>query len=242
MPFRTVIALALAAFFCLAAPVRAQFDGKPAPAIREVSPGVFELGQIRIDRQARTVSFPATVNKIGAKDLLEYLLVTKDGPTHESLLLTAVEPRDVHAAMLLLGAKGSGVAGRAGDSAGGKIDAEFLKRAPKLTGDSIRIDARWKAADGTGEESPIEDWVLNLETDKAMTRGPWLYNGSQFFEGGFRAQAEGCLGALVTYPPALINNPRQGNDQDDVWAVNTRIVPPVDTPITLVITLEAPAK
>ncbi len=223
--------------------VQAQDPPAASPAIREVSPGIFEIGQIRLDQKARSVTFPVTVNKAGKDDLLEYLLVNADGPTHESLLLTAVVPTDLHFAMLLLGAKGAGdSAGRPEDLGGGQINSEFLKHAPKLTGDPIQISAKWQGADGAEKSTPIEDWILNLQTSKPMARGPWLYTGSSFLEGRFRAQTEGCFGALVTYPPALINNPRKGNDQDNIWAVNAKAVLPVDTELHLIITLETPAK
>ena len=233
--------LRLAVLACSLAvlPLRAQEPAAPSPAIHEVSPGIFEIGQLRLDQKARTVTFPATVNKTGADDLLEYLLVNSDGQTHESLLLTTVPPTDLHFAMLLLGAKGSGdAATKAQESGGGQINAEFLKRAPKLTGDRIQISAKWKSADGTEQSAPVEDWIFNLDAKQPMTRGPWLYTGSAFIEGKFRAQTEGCFGALVTYPPALINNPRKGNDRDDIWAVNAKAVPPVDTPLELLIKIE----
>jgi hypothetical protein len=35
----------------------------------------------------------------------------------------------------------------------------------------------------------------------------------------------------------LINNPRKGNDNDQIWAVNTKAVPPVKTPVEITITL-----
>ena len=41
---------------------------------------------------------------------------------------------------------------------------------------------------------------------------------------------EGAFASLVTYPAALINNPRKGSDDDHVWAVNKKAVPPVETP------------
>jgi hypothetical protein len=143
--------------------------------------------------------------------------------------------------MLLLGAKGGGQDLQPEALGGGQITDEFLQRAPKLKGDAIRITAKWKTAAGEEKSAPIEDWIFNLRTKKPMTRGVWLYNGSSFLEGRFRAQQEGCFGALVTYPPALINNPREGRTEDDIWAVNASAVPPVDTPITLTIHLEAPA-
>ena len=114
--------------------VQAQEPPAANPAIREISPGIFEIGQIRLDQKARSVTFPVTVNKAGKDDLLEYLLVNADGQTHESLLFTAVVPTDLHFAMLLLGAKGAGdSAGKPEELGGGQINSEFLKRAPKLT-------------------------------------------------------------------------------------------------------------
>jgi hypothetical protein len=58
-----------------------------------------------------------------------------------------------------------------------------------------------------------------------------------FNEGHFLAQIEGAHAALVTYPAALINNPRKGNDNDQIWTVNTKAVPAVKTPVDIVITL-----
>lgn len=221
--------------------VLAADEPSPGPPIREVSPGVFEIGQIRLEQKARTVRVPATVNKAAKDDMLEYLLVNEHGQTHESLLLTTIDPRDLHFAMLLLGAKGGGQELKPGEQAGGQINEEFLKHTPKLTGDRIRITAKWKTPKGEEKSVPIEDWILNLQTKKPMTRGVWLYTGSSFLNGTFRAQQEGCFGALVTYPPALINNPREGHTQDDIWAVNASAVPPVDTPVELTIQFEPTA-
>jgi hypothetical protein len=83
----------------------------------------------------------------------------------------------------------------------------------------------------------VEDWLINTETKKPAERGPWIYNGSEFNNGHFLAQVEGAHAALVTYPAALINNPRKGNDNDQIWMVNTKAVPAVKTPVEIVITL-----
>ena len=214
----------------------AQEAAPPVPAMREVSPGIFELGKIRLDQKARTISLPATVNKAN-DDLLEYLLVTPDGARHESLLVSEVAPRDVHFAMLLLGAKGSGEK-HPTELPPGQLSDEFLKKAPKPKGDTLSITVKWKTADGSEKSASVEDWLLDPKTKKAVARGPWLYSGSMFFEGIFIAQQEGCFAALVINPNALINNPRKGNDSDEAWTPNTKAIPPVDTPLTLTITLE----
>jgi hypothetical protein len=209
----------------------------PTPAMREVSPGVYEIGKLRLDQNARTVTFPGALNL--QEGNLEYLLVTPEGSTHESLLVSEVAPNEVHFAMLLLGAKGSGHNAPApGDVPPGQIDAKFLKSAPKLKGESIQITVRWKA-DEMEKSAPVEDWIFNTATKKPMERGPWTYTGSMFNDGHFLAQIEGAHAALVTYPSALINNPRKGNDDDQIWTVNTKAVPPARTPVEIIILLPA---
>ena len=234
MRFAALLFLALTAF------VQAADEPTAGPAIREVEPGVFEIGKIRLRQMEKTVSFPAKVNKAGADDVLEYLLVNERGQTHESLLFTDIEPSDLHFALLLLGVKGGGKDLKPEQLGGGQITEEFLKHAPQLQGEGILLTATWKAADGKERTAPIEDWIFNRKTKRPMTRGPWLYTGSSFLEGRFRAQQEGCFAALVTYPPALINNPRPGNAEDDIWSVNAKVVPPLETPLTLTIQLAAP--
>jgi hypothetical protein len=206
------------------------------PSMREVSPGVFEIGAIRIDQARHSASFPGRLNLVQGN--LEYLLVTATGATHESLLRTEVQPSDLHFAMLLLGAKGAGLTAPSPDDAPpAQINKDYLARAPELKGDRIQIAVKWKA--DAGEKTvPVEDWVLNSETGKPAPRGPWLYTGSMFSGGHFLAQTEGAFAALVHYPAALINNPRKGSDNDSVWLPNPKAVPALDTPVEIVITLE----
>jgi hypothetical protein len=234
MPILTSIPKILAAALLgAAAGGAASAQEIPVPTMREISPGVYEIGALRLDQKARSVSFPGTLNL--NEGPLEYLLVTEQGSTHESLLVTAVKPSDLHFAMLLLGAKGAGIMS-AKDAPPGQIDAKYLKTAPKLKGENIAITARWKTGDAD-KSVPVEDWVLNAETKKPMSRGPWIYNGSMFNDGHFLAQIEGAHAALVTYPSALINNPRKGSDDDQLWTANTKAAPPPKTPIEITIQL-----
>src|SRR3569623_2003527 len=76
-----------------------------APPLVEVAPGVFQIGLVRLDKNQKSVQFPAVLNM--DHGLIEYLLVTTRGKTHESLLKTDAEPYNIHVAMLLLGAKGA---------------------------------------------------------------------------------------------------------------------------------------
>jgi len=232
--FRLLLcALGLAAGMLRAEEPRADL---PIPAMRELAPGVFEIGSMRLDKNAGTLTLPGKVNMDNGA--LEYLICTAKGPTHESLLVTEVQPSDVHFGMLLLGAKGAGILTPApSDAPPAQIDAEYLRRAPKLKGDNLTITARWKKA-GMEHGAPVEDWIVAQNTGKPAPRGPWIYTGSMFAEDKFLAQFEGLIAALVTNPSALINNPRSGNDDDKIWMANTKAVPPADTHIEIVIKLE----
>src|SRR4051812_29609595 len=75
----------------------------PKPSVKEVSPGIYEVGAIRLEQKTKTVTFPAAINM--DKGPLEYLLVGRNGPTHESLLVTDVSPVELETVMLLLGVK-----------------------------------------------------------------------------------------------------------------------------------------
>lgn len=214
-------------------------DSKPS-VIKEVSPGVYELGQIRIVKEKNTVIFPGRINM--DKGVIEYMLVGMQGSTHESLLVTEVPVADVHTAMLLLGAKGAGIHAPSPEQRPpGQITDEYLSRAPELKGDRIFIKVSWKQ-DGKEKEVPVEDLISNSQTKKTAARGPWLYTGSMFgADGKFLAQQEEAFAALLTYPVALINNPRKGKDTNAFWEVNEKLTPPVETPVEISIRIDNPA-
>ena len=223
-----------------------ELDAKPAtpengafvPAMQEISPGVFQIGKIRLDKKKKSVTFPGKLNM--SKDLIEYVLVTPEGSTHESLLTAEIQPTDLQFVMLLLDAKGAGLLTPSADSAPppGQIDAIYLKTAPRLKGDNVSITVSWKTQDGKDKVVAIEDLLMNADTKKAAERGPWIYTGSMFgADGGFLAQQQGSFISVVTNPAALINNPRKGNDNDRIWAVNEKQSPPVGTAVSITIAL-----
>ena len=208
---------------------------------KEISPGVFEVGTVRFDKNARTVTVPAKVNMVDG--LVEYLCVTSKGSTHESVLVSEAGPQNVHVAMLLLGAKGA--APKEGSQTPGQIDAAFLAKLPKLAGDRVMLSVRWKDADGKEQTAPVEKWVAQRVVEKnkpakekPMSEGPWLYNGSYLHEGRFVADMQGVYVSVNTFPSALINNPREGANNDKMWFANKAAIPPVGTPVDLLIKLE----
>lgn len=192
------------------------------PKIRQVAPGIFEVGKVRLNKTARSVTFPAVVNMTNA--IVEYVVVTEQGKVHESLLRTDAVSKDIHVAMLLLNAKGSGT---------NMVPPDPLKPIP---GDPVSIEVTWKEKGKTKRVS-AERLIFNTQTKTNLAPGPWVYNGSLIENGTFMADPEGSIVSLITDPFSLINNPRPGRDNDDLCEVDSKSTPPLDTSVEVSITL-----
>ncbi len=190
--------------------------------LKQIGPGLFELGQVRLDKAKRTISFPASVNL--REGQIEYVVVTATGKTHESLLRTAAEPFHLQLAFLLLGAKGAGTNALPEDPA------------RPLPGDEVEIELSW-TVDGRPGRFRAEQFVHDGKANGPAARGVWIYNGSRLREDGFAAQLDGSIVSLITDGDALINNPRPGRENDDNWLVRTNNLPPLNAPVEVTIKL-----
>lgn len=232
--FGLLLTLALAAAAVAQEPSNLAGD-KPAtpPRIREISPGIFQVGGVKLEKAARRVSFSAKLNMTDGP--LEYLLVTSMGKTHESVLKTDIEPHHLQIAMLLLGAKASQAAPLTNAPSGGPI-TQGAARNPPLPGEPVLIEVSW-TQDGKPQKRRIEELVFNKRAKEPMSKGPFTFTGSRVWQGKFIAQTEGSVIALITDPDAVFNNPGPNRDADDTWIVRKQDVPPVDTAVEVSITL-----
>jgi hypothetical protein len=179
------------------------------PPLKEIEPGVFALGEIRLDKKAGSIQFPAAVNM--REGMVEYWLVGSGGKLHESVLSTELEPYQIHVAMLLLG-------------------IQTAQPPDLLSGDNIQIRVSWTADDREIQRT-AEELVSNLQTGKSMSPGPWNYTGSRMIEGLFVAQRDRSIVSTIEDPDALVNNPRPGRENDEIWEANPATVPPVGTAV-----------
>ncbi len=207
----------------------------PAPIVREVGPDKLEFKGILLEKKKQRISFPGAVNQ--RDGLIEYVLVSEKGKTHESLLATKVQPHDIHLALLLIGLKQDSKENANETAPPSAINSQYLQSAPKLKGAPVLLSVAW-TQEGKRREVPVEDWILNLQTNHSMSRGTWTYNGSLIDENGvFLADQELSIVAVVTDPIALVNNPREGYNDDQIWQVLKDAVPPLNTPVEISITL-----
>jgi len=183
------------------------------------------LGLVRVNARERSVSFPASVNQ--RTGLVEYVVVTSTGKTHESVLRTDAEPQHIHLGLLLLGAHPANTP---------VFPADPGTPPP---GEPIHIDVVWQAG-GKEVSHPIEDLVVTTNRWQALGRGSWTYNGSYLSDRRFVAQQEGSIVALQIDPSALVNNPRHGRENDELHHVNPALLLPDNTPLRVRIRLERP--
>ncbi len=192
------------------------------PSVRPLGGGRFQVGLVRLDKNARTATFPAMVNL--RHETIEYAVVHKLGKTHESIFSTEARPRDLQVAMLLLNAQ--------------PVMTNTFGTDGKATplGEKIFVEVSW-TNNGTRMECALEDTVLNRETTNTLSRGEWIYNGSNFSEGAFTAQRDGSLISVHIDPDALVNNPRPGRENDDLHVPNAAKLPPLGMRVEISIRL-----
>ncbi|HVR35222.1 MAG TPA: YdjY domain-containing protein [Methylomirabilota bacterium] len=212
----------------LAGPAPASVHGSgsqtnvPAP-IEQVAPGVLRIGQAQLDQHARTVTFPASLNM--REGMVEYLLVHEGGKTHESVLKTDTQPYHIHLALLLLGAKGA------------SPDSLSFDPSVPLKGESVHLRIQW-IEDGNPREQPGERLVRNRVILDPLSEGPWTFNGSRVIDGTFIAQRDGSLVSVIFDVDSLINNPRPGREDDELWEVNPESIPPMNVPVQVIVELK----
>jgi hypothetical protein len=209
----------------------AQFpEDAPAPAggpppdltVKRIDDNQVAVGEVRMDRNARTITLPAKLNM--RDGLLEYALVTHTGKLHESLLATTVAPQQLHVVCLLLGLK------------------ELPLPEDKVpAGNRVSIDVSWET-DGKIITHPLAALISLTKPNPthsaaALEPGPWLYNGSTFVKNVFLAQRDGGFISLIHDPAALINNPREDRHNDEVHIPATSKLPPRGTAVTVTIKL-----
>lgn len=196
-----------------------------APLIRKVAENTYRVGDVSVDTKQRTISFAARVNL--REGVLEVLLCTEYGKTHESLLSTKVDPLHLNVSLLLLGLEGGHAVRYQGDPT-------------KPIGSPVEI---WfKVKEGESERLVrAEDWVYNTHQKRPMLHTNWVYVGSVLTKDGFMAQREGEIVTTFHDPFTLIDNPLPGGGDDTVYVPYTKQVPLLGTRVTVVIKAVPPS-
>jgi hypothetical protein len=188
-----------------------------------VSPGVYRIGDVLVNKAEKTITFPAIVNM--NKGLLEYLLVRNAGKTHESLFRTAVEPYNLQIACLLL------------DMVGTDKPLAFQGAPDTPKGDPVSISVERVLDNGKSQLVNPKEWIVKA-VEGVRSAAPdlnWIFTGSVINNGRFASQVDGSMIALYHDPVAMIDNASLGGESDKIWFVNENTTPPVGTKVTITI-------
>ncbi len=209
--------------------------------IVKVSEDIFDLGEIRINKKTREITFPATVEITGIPDaknqtIVEYVLVNPEGKIHESLFLTEIKPSHLNVAFKLLGYKESKHLFRVVNK-NFQPQEEYEKATPEQIKES-RFDMviKWKGSDGKVVSHNINELIHNAETDKPMEAGPWVYGGSFIYQGKYVADLNKDLFAIFTDRGSIGNYAGEGREDDTLWFPNSKVMPPMGTKTTFHLT------
>lgn len=191
---------------------------KSQPSIQMLQPGIFDVGGCTIIKEHSRVEFPAIINM--KEGLLEYLIVSSSGKLHESLLSTKIEPFALQIALLLTGVEGS------------TNPLAMQGQAAKPEGDLVNIWLSWVEQ---GQEKKIRIEQAIFADNKPAIDIPWVFTGSVIIDGVFMAQVEKSIVAVYHDPTALIDHQMESGASDEVWQVNSAIVPEVGTSVKVTI-------
>jgi biopolymer transport protein ExbD len=109
-------------------------------------------------------------------------------------------------------------------------------------GATVEVDLRWKDKDGKVQQVPATDWMLCSATSKPAPRTRWVFVGSDILEDGqYWADIEGerhhiCL---VNFASSVLDVPFKSSDKNALldFVANTAAIPPLKTPVEVVISV-----
>jgi len=158
--------------------------------------------------------------------VLEFIACEPETRDYESLLTVTCKPSALKFGLLLIGCE----------------DGE-------TNGSPLTIEVEWQDKEKP-RRVPVENWLIDRRTGKAPVKLPFFFSGSVFVPDlfttnkVFQADAEKAHIALWWQPSILINlkgdqgNPYRGDDQG--FQVNTNAIPPVGTPVKLILRKREP--
>lgn len=222
-------------------PPRNPPTGKPPEKslLKQTGESTYELGGLKLNGATREIRVPCRINM--NEGVVEYALVTETGKTHESLLKTTEKPYDLQIALLLC---------RYEPHAGELIKmlsnpqpeqlALAEKKMERPGANRVQLSVEWTDKDGKTQTAPVGDWIHDKRENKSLDIPYWIFNGADVGDGIFSAELDGSFISVHFDLVGIIGSTAKWTGKDDNWELETSRIPPVDSPVTLVITPVAP--
>ena len=222
--------LLLTCIGCSSLACAALADEPIEPLVKKISPSIYQIGEVLLNKETREISIPAHTNITDPKTIIEYLLVHFNGEKiHESLLITEADPTHINIALKLLNYKESLELFRVRKADGSisneyTVVAEDIKKAARFS-----VQVTWK--DGPTEKTiPVTQWIYNQASKKNMAPTPWIYNGSYIYEKEFNAKLSGSIITIFPNIGAIANYSGDDRNDDSLWSPSAN-TPQEGTPV-----------
>lgn len=185
-----------------------------APALE---PGrLLRMGSVQVDPAVRCVVATGFVNLVEGP--IELMVCGPGGKRHESVFVLNGSPTDLQAALLLVGAKA------------GPPMSELGIGPPR--GSRVAVWVQWRDEAGHLHSHPAEEFAYEWEPARALRNTDWIFTGSMFVDGRFKALAEESMVATYWDPWSILNLNHPVGADDEALSVNRRLVPPLHTDVT----------
>ncbi len=188
---------------------------------------------IWIDAEGRTL---VMIGRVCQREVpLELFACLKNSKEHESILSIKTRAYIVHAGLLALGVEPG-------------HPVQFYPEYRPAEGPEIEIIVAWKDAGGNIHRMPAQQWVRHAQTKEPLKLS-WIFTGSQIVkdedtgEQYYYADSTGELICVSNFPSAVLDLPIRSTDSNEslLFEAFTENIPPVGTPVTLILSPKASA-
>lgn len=173
------------------------------------------LGSVEIDADSGMVIVTGHINQVEGP--VELLACGPAGKLHESVLQLDAKPIDLQAALLALRLKSGPAMKEVG--------------AGPPVGDTIAVWISW-TSNGVRRIVRGEELLWNRR-DKKVVKSDWIFTGSTFIDGKFKALDDESMIATYWDPWAIVNIADAVGGDDDAIFVKRDAIPPLGTDVTV---------
>jgi hypothetical protein len=222
----------------LALPARtATTKGEKADAVKRIQIGKNVVLEIQGKKRRVIVNAYVCLRE----GMLEQLLTRKRTKEHEAILAADLDARHIHAALLGAQAEvGSTVKYK-------KVNGQYRVFPP--TGTRIKVTLQYKVKNQS-VTVPARKWVRVIKTQKDLAHD-WVFAGSVLYKDPLDPKGPPIYGAndgdvicVSNFDTALLDLPINSSKNNDELAfeAHTQRIPPVGTPVTIILEPVLPAK
>lgn len=211
--------------------VKQKDPAKKEPPVKKVAVGRNVFVEIEGKKAVRVLVEAYVCLRSGA---LEHLLTRRHCKEHESILAAEIDPRDLHAALLLAGAEP------------GRPIIFCPNEIPPL-GTRIKISLAYHDREGKQVKVPAQHWIRHVKTKKDL-QPDWVFVGSAIVVAShdpgqvLYLANDGDVICVANFEAAVLDVPILSSASGEVdYEAHTERIPPLETPV-LVILEPVPAK